>query len=97
LFGSSGGSAAKHSVLHPVQGQVVGGTISCTISDKSGPVVANATVSMKNLATEVTTVVKSNTQGLYSLPNLLPGNYQQTVSAAGFETAINRGGKRNCL
>jgi len=73
---------------HPVHGQVVGGTISGTISDKSGAVVANATVSMKNLATEVTTVVKSNTQGLYSLPNLLPGNYQQTVSAAGFETAI---------
>ena len=73
---------------HPVQGQVVGGTISGTISDKSGAVVANATVSMKNLATDVTTVVKSNTQGLYSLPNLLPGNYQQTVSAAGFETAI---------
>ncbi len=73
---------------HPVHAQVVGGTISGTISDKSGAVVANATVSMKNLATEVTTVVKSNTQGLYSLPNLLPGNYQQTVSAAGFETAI---------
>ena len=73
---------------HPAHGQVVGGTISGTISDKSGAVVANATVSMKNLATEVTTVVKSNTQGLYSLPNLLPGNYQQTVSAAGFETAI---------
>src|SRR4029077_8699303 len=38
--------------------------------------------------TDVTTVVKSNTQGLYSLPNLLPGTYQQVVSAAGFETAI---------
>jgi hypothetical protein len=73
---------------HPVHGQVVGGTISGTISDKSGAVVANATVSLKNLATDVSTVVKSNTQGLYSLPNLLPGNYQQTVAAAGFETAI---------
>src|SRR5437660_1132029 len=67
---------------HPVQGQVVGGTISGTISDKSGAVVANATVSLKNLATEVISVVKSNAQGLYSLPNLLPGNYQQTSWAA---------------
>ncbi|HEY6332981.1 MAG TPA: TonB-dependent receptor, partial [Blastocatellia bacterium] len=29
--------------------------------------------------------------GLYSLPNLLPGNYQQKVSAAGFETSIRNG------
>jgi Carboxypeptidase regulatory-like domain/TonB dependent receptor/TonB-dependent Receptor Plug Domain len=76
---------------HPVHGQVVGGTISGTISDRSGAVVANATVSLKNLATGVPTAVKTNAQGLYSLPNLLPGNYQQTVSAAGFETAIRNG------
>jgi len=76
---------------HPVHGQVVGGTISGTISDKSGAVVANATVSLKNLATSVTTAVTTNAQGLYSLPNLLPGNYQQKVSAAGFETAIRNG------
>src|SRR6202140_3349317 len=76
---------------HPVHGQVVGGTISGTISDKSAAVVANATVSLKNLATGVTSVVTTNAQGLYSLPNLLPGNYQQKVSAAGFETAIRNG------
>ncbi len=76
---------------HPVHGQVVGGTISGTISDRSGAVVANATVSLQNLATGVTTAVTTNAQGLYSLPNLLPGNYQQKVSAAGFETAIRNG------
>jgi hypothetical protein len=71
--------------------QVVGGTISGTVNDKSGAVVANATVAMKNLATGVATAVKTNTQGFYSLPNLLPGNYQQTVTAAGFETAVRNG------
>jgi hypothetical protein len=75
----------------PVDGQVVGGTISGSISDKSGAVVAKATVSMTNLATGVSTAVTTNAQGLYSLPNLLPGNYQQTVSAAGFEKAIRNG------
>jgi len=74
-----------------LQAQVVGGTISGTVSDKSGAVVANATVSMKNLATGVATTVKTNAQGLYSLPNLLPGNYQQTVLASGFEKAIRNG------
>src|ERR1700732_3777486 len=76
---------------HPVHGQVVGGTISGTISDKSGAVVANATVSLQNLATGVNTTVTTNAQGLYSLPNLLPGNYQQKVSAVGFETSIRNG------
>src|ERR1700680_2676721 len=76
---------------HPAHGQVVGGTISGTISDKSGAVVANATVSLKNLATGVNTTVTANAQGLYSLPNLLPGNYQQKVSAVGFETSIRNG------
>src|ERR1700731_743808 len=87
------GTALLLSLLcsHPVHGQVVGGTISGTISDKSGAVVANATVSLLNLATGVTTAVTTNAQGLYSLPNLLPGNYQQTVSAAGFENAIRNG------
>ncbi len=76
---------------HPVLGQVVGGTISGTISDKSGALVAKATVTLTNLATGVTTSVTTNAQGLYSLPNLLPGNYQQKVSAAGFETAVRNG------
>ena len=76
---------------YPVHAQVVGGTISGTISDKSGAVVAKATVSLTNRATGVTTAVTSNAQGLYSLPNLLPGNYQQKVSAAGFETAVRNG------
>jgi hypothetical protein len=75
----------------PVHGQVVGGTISGTISDRSGAVVANATVSLQNLATGVTTAVTTNAQGLYSLPNLLPGDYQETVSATGFEKAIRNG------
>jgi len=48
-------------------------------------------VSLTNLATGVSTAVTSNAQGLYSLPNLLPGNYQQKVSAAGFETAVRNG------
>jgi hypothetical protein len=70
---------------------VVGGTISGTISDKSGAVVANATVSLTNLATGVTTTVTTNTQGLYSVPNLLPGNYQEKVSAAGFGISVRNG------
>jgi hypothetical protein len=87
------GAALLLSILcsYPVRGQVVGGTISGTISDKSGAVVVNATVSLKNLATGVSTAVTTNAQGLYSMPNLLPGDYQQSVEAAGFEISIRNG------
>jgi hypothetical protein len=87
------GAALLLSILcsYPVRGQVVGGSISGTISDKSGAVVVNATVSLKNLATGVSTAVKTNAQGLYSMPNLLPGDYQQSVEAAGFEVSIRNG------
>ena len=93
VVGNLGMSALLLSVLfsHPAHAQVVGGTISGTISDKSGALVPNATVSLTNLATGVTSTVSTNAQGLYSLPNLLPGNYQQTVSAAGFEKAVRKG------
>src|SRR5580704_14481496 len=87
------GAALLLSILcsYPAPAQVVGGTISGTISDKSGAVVVNATVSLKNLATGVSTAVTTNAQGLYSMPNLLPGDYQQSVEAAGFEISIRKG------
>ena len=75
----------------PLRAQVVGGTISGTVADNSGAVVANATVSLENLSTGVTTAVTTNNQGFYSIPNLLPGTYRQKVSAKGFETAIRNG------
>ncbi len=81
-------SVLDPSSLHP---QVVGGTISGTIVDNSGAAIANASVTLRNLATDVATSVTTNSQGLYSVPNLLPGSYQQTVTAMGFETAIRNG------
>ena len=75
----------------PIRAQVVGGTISGSVSDNSGAVLANATVSLENLSTGVTSSVTTNSQGVYSIPNLLPGTYRQRVSATGFETAIRNG------
>lgn len=75
----------------PVVSQVVGGTISGTITDHSGAVLSNATVTLKNLATGVVTTAQTNAQGLYSLPNLLPGSYQETVTATGFQKSIRNG------
>ena len=65
--------------------QVVGGTLSGTITDSSGAAVPNASVSIKNATTGVVTNVTTNAQGIYSAPNLLPGTYEATVTAAGFD------------
>ncbi len=74
-----------------LQGQVVGGSISGSVVDESGALLPNATVSLKNLSTGVTTTATTNGQGLYSIPNLLPGTYQETISTKGFETSVRNG------
>ena len=71
----------------PTQAQVVGATLSGTISDPSGSVVPNAQVSVRNTATGVTRTVTADTAGLYVAPNLLPGTYEISVTAAGFSTS----------
>src|SRR5690348_1313274 len=73
----------------PVHAQVVGATLSGTVSDPSGALIPGATVSIKNTATGVTRDVVTDSAGFYSAPNLLPGTYDVTVSAKGFSTAIN--------
>ena len=71
--------------------QLVGGTLLGTVTDPSGALVPNVKVIIKNVATGVVTTVGTNSQGLYSAPNLLPGNYQVTFSCKGFTTELRTG------
>jgi hypothetical protein len=73
------------------EAQVSGATLSGIVADTSGGAVANATVSIKNIATGVVREVPTNSDGFYSGPNLLPGNYEVTVTASGFSTAVQKG------
>ncbi len=75
----------------PANAQVTGGTISGTITDPSDRFVPQAQVSIVNVATGITTTVITNSDGFYSAPNLLPGEYEITVSAKGFSTEIRKG------
>ncbi len=68
--------------------QVTGATVSGTVTDPSGAVVANATVTATNTATAVARNVTSDSAGLYTIPNLVPGPYDFKVSATGFSTSV---------
>ena len=66
--------------------QVAGATLSGTITDPSGAAIANAQLTITNKATGVTRPVTADFVGFYSAPNLLPGDYEVTISAPGFST-----------
>jgi len=74
-----------------VNAQVVGATLSGTITDQSGGVVPKADVAIKNTATSDTRTVSTNADGIYSAANLQPGKYDVTVSASGFSRAVQTG------
>jgi hypothetical protein len=53
--------------------QVSGATVSGTVSDPSGSAVPKAQIVIKDVATGAVRIVVSDSAGLYSAPNLLPG------------------------
>ncbi len=64
--------------------QVAGGTITGTITDTSGSVIRQARIDIVNKATAVTRTVDTNQDGIYTAPNLVPGDYSVQASAPGF-------------
>lgn len=74
----------------PAKAQATGATLSGVITDASGSAVPNAKVLIKNVATGVPREVISNTEGFYTAPNLLPGEYEVTVSAGGFGSVVQK-------
>lgn len=64
------------------------GSLEGTVTDASGAVVPNATVSATNKATNVATVRTSSSAGFFSIAPLRPGNYTIQVTAKGFEALV---------
>src|ERR1700744_5065545 len=61
-----------------------------TVTDASGAVVPNATVTLTNLGTNVTRVAQTGGSGDYTFTLLPVGHYSISVKAAGFEASINK-------
>src|ERR1700731_3557438 len=67
------------------------GTISGTVHDATGAVVAGAAVTVTNVNTGVPVTVVTNQAGEYVAPNLIPGDYSVTVKQPGFNTITQTG------
>src|SRR5437660_9630478 len=68
-------------------GQTTSGDLVGTVTDKSGAVVAKATVEATNVATGVKGTTTTNTNGEFRFNNLLPGIYEVSASSPNFAGA----------
>lgn len=68
--------------------QIATGTISGTVTDESGAVIPNATVTVLNKATNVPRAATSNLQGFFSVVALPVGDYDVRVELKGFRTLV---------
>src|SRR6201994_3021294 len=71
--------------------QSVYGSIFATVSDKSGAVIPNATVTVTDEAKGTVVTVTSNGAGDYSVPHLIPDVYDLKVTAKGFKSFETKG------
>ena len=74
-----------------MKAQVLYGSIVGTVQDATGAVVPNANVSAINTGTGQTHTGSTGSGGVYSLPNLIEGSYDLTVTATGFRSLTRKG------
>lgn len=74
--------------LTPAEGQEFRASITGEILDTSGAVIPSATITVVNLDTQVRASTKSNSQGVYSLLDLLPGLYSLTAEGENFQSKV---------
>jgi Carboxypeptidase regulatory-like domain len=84
--------AAVLLLTHPGRAQNTNtGEIKGIVTDPSGAVVPNVAVTLTNVHTGVSTATTTNGSGLYDVPSLLPGLYNISFRANGFETFEQQG------
>lgn len=69
-----------------LRAQAVYGSVSGTVTDSTGAVVPDATVTITSVERNTSDTVLSNSDGFYSKERLLPGLYMIKVEKAGFKT-----------
>ncbi|MFV0388082.1 MAG: carboxypeptidase regulatory-like domain-containing protein [Pyrinomonadaceae bacterium] len=67
------------------------GSITGVVSDQNGAVIANATVTIKNVGTNETRTLQTDGNGRYDAQVLPAGTYDIEVSAMGFQVSTSKG------
>ena len=71
----------------PLSAQAANATLSGTVTDSSGKVIPNAKVIVKNLTTGEATEAPIDSTGLYTVSNLVPGDYDVSATVEGIGVA----------
>ncbi len=71
-----------------IQGQTNTGRISGTVTDVNGAIVANATVTATNPATNFSRTTTTDESGFYTITNLPVGSYSVAVEVQNFKKSI---------
>jgi len=72
-------------------GQAVSATLVGTVTDNSGAIVPQATVTITETATGIMHTDVTNGSGNYTFPDLTPGTYSVTITSKGFKKEIRAG------
>ena len=75
----------------PMAAQVLYGSLTGTVTDASGAVVANAQITALETKTGVSQSATSDSDGIYRESTLAPGTYKVTITAPGFGTQVTSG------
>ncbi|MDX2268143.1 MAG: carboxypeptidase-like regulatory domain-containing protein [Bryobacter sp.] len=70
----------------PALAQNLYGTLVGSVSDASGAAVPEATITIRNKETGLTRSTTSNSQGGYTIPNVINGSYEVEIKKDGFRT-----------
>jgi len=70
------------------QGLGASGDLKGTVTDPSGAIVANATVTVTDVARGIKRTVTTDATGEYRVPGLAPATYSVSVSKSGFQSEI---------
>jgi carboxypeptidase family protein len=71
--------------------QAVRATVLGTVTDRTGAVLPGATVNVANTETGVVQSTAADSQGRYTVTDLLPAAYTVEVSLSGFQTVVRQG------
>src|SRR5437868_13793417 len=74
----------------PASAEDAGAVLTGTVTDASGKTVPGAAISIRNVATGQATEVRADAAGNYTASNLTAGEYEFSVAAPGFSTAVTR-------